>query len=58
MISNVVSALIGIALFVTYLGFIVAWVKPIALAVISLGVVAMMVYDLILSLGSGDGAPR
>ena len=58
MISNVVSAIIGIALFVTFLGFIVAWVKPIPLAIIVLGVVAMMVYDLYLSLSSDSGGPH
>jgi hypothetical protein len=58
MISNVISAAIGIALVVLFLGFIVVWVKPVPLAIIAVGVVAMMIYDLILSLRSEGGGPH
>ena len=50
MIFNVISACIGILLFVLFLGTIIAWIKPIPLAIIVLGVLAMMIYDIILSL--------
>jgi|JI10StandDraft_1071094.scaffolds.fasta_scaffold605293_3 uncharacterized protein YsxB (DUF464 family) len=49
MISDIICAAIGIVLFVSFLGIIVWWVKPLPLAIIALGVVGMMVYDLVLS---------
>ncbi len=58
MISNVISAIIGLALFVAFLGIIVVWVKPIPFAIIVLGVIAMVVYDLFLSLSSDSGGPH
>jgi hypothetical protein len=50
MIFNVICAGIGITLFVLFLGTIIVWVKPIPFAIIVIGVVAMMIYDLVLSL--------
>lgn len=49
MISDIVCAGIGVALFVVFLGIIVWWVKPVPLTIIAIGVVAMMVYDIVLS---------
>jgi len=49
MISDIICAAIGTVLFVSFLGIIVWWVKPLPLAIIALGVVAMMIYDLVLS---------
>ena len=42
MIFNVISACIGILLFVLFLGTIIAWIKPIPLAIIVLGVLAAL----------------
>lgn len=54
MISDIICAAIGIVLFVAFLGIIVWWVKPLPLAIIALGVVGMMVYDLVLSIRQAD----
>jgi len=50
MISDIICAAIGIVLFVAFLGIIVWWVKPLPLAIIVLGVLAMMIYDIVLSI--------
>lgn len=49
MITNVICASIGVALFVAFIGIIVWWVKPIPLAIIVAGVIAAMIYDVVLS---------
>jgi len=49
MIATIICAGIGILLFVLFLGTIVLWVKPIPLAIIVIGVVAAMVYDIVLT---------
>ena len=49
MIADILCAAIGVLLFVLYLGTIVLWVKPIPLAIIVIGVVAAMIYDVVLT---------
>ncbi|WP_162915236.1 hypothetical protein [Desertibaculum subflavum] len=49
MITNIICAAIGIALFVAFIGTIVWWVKPIPLAIIAAGVIVAMIYDVVLS---------
>ena len=49
MIANILCAGIGIALFVLFIGTILVWIKAIPLIIIVLGVIAAMVYDVILS---------
>ncbi len=49
MISDIICAAIGMALFIAFLGIVVWWVKPIPLTIIVIGVVMMMIYDVVLS---------
>ena len=49
MTETIICAGIGIILFVLFLGTIVVWVKPVPLAIIVIGVVAAMVYDIVLT---------
>lgn len=49
MIADILCASVAILLFVLYIGTIVVWVKPIPLAIIVVGVVAAMIYDVVLT---------
>ena len=47
MMMTLITGLIGIALFVAFLGFLIVWVPAPPLIVIVLGVTALLVYDFV-----------
>jgi hypothetical protein len=51
MTANFVTGVIGIAMLMTFLGIMLWWVKAIPLIIIVVGVVALLVYDFLQSLG-------
>jgi hypothetical protein len=53
--TNLVTAVIGIVVVSAFLGFLVWWLKSIPLTIIMLGVIAMMVWDVVGTLRSGNG---
>jgi hypothetical protein len=53
--TNLVTAIIGIVVVSAFLGFLVWWLKSIPLTIIMLGVIAMMVWDVVGTLRSGNG---
>ena len=55
--STIVTGLIGIALIVTFLGFMVVWVKALPLIVIVVGVLSLLVYDFWLSVRGEANSP-
>ena len=52
--TNIIAGIIGIAGVCAYLGFLLVWVKAIPLIIICLAVLALLVYDFIQSLSTGD----
>jgi hypothetical protein len=52
-----ITGLIGIAMLVAFLGILVWWIKALPLAIIVVGVVLLMVYDLVRTLRYGEGGP-
>jgi hypothetical protein len=54
MITALITGLIGIAMLVAFLGFMVVWVKAIPLIIIVVGVVALLVYDFVQTLRAGE----
>lgn len=55
--TNLITGLIGLALVLTFLGILVAWIKAIPLIIIVVGVMILVVIDFVRSLRS-NGAPR
>jgi hypothetical protein len=49
-----ISGIIGIAMLVTFLGFMVWWVPAPPLIVIMVGVVLLLIYDFIQTLRNGE----
>ncbi|WP_440636895.1 hypothetical protein ACSHT2_23740 [Bradyrhizobium sp. PUT101] len=56
--TNLITGLIGLALMMTFLGFLVVWIKAIPLIVIVVGVVILAVIDFVHSLRTTNGMPR
>ena len=56
--TNLITGLIGLALMMTFLGILVAWIKAIPLIVIVVGVVILAVIDFVQSLRTTNGMPR
>lgn len=56
--TNLITGLIGLALMMTFLGFLVVWIKAIPLIVIVVSVVILAVVDFIHSLRTTNGTPR
>ena len=48
--TNFVTGIIGIALLIIFMGFMLVWVKALPLIVICLVVFALLIYDFYLSL--------
>ncbi len=55
--SNIVGAIIGLALVSAFLGTMVWWLKSVPLTIIVLGVVALMIVDIVKSLREINDAP-
>jgi hypothetical protein len=51
--TNLVTGLIGIAMVVVFMGFMLVWVKAPPLIIICLVVLALLVYDFYLTLRTG-----
>ncbi|ULK95309.1 hypothetical protein [Bradyrhizobium sp. I71] len=56
--TNLITGLIGLALMMTFLGFLVVWIKAIPLIVIVVGVVILAVVDFVQSLRTTNGTLR
>ena len=54
MLTALITGIIGIALLVAFLGFMVVWVKAIPLIIIVVVVVALLVYDFVQTLRAGE----
>ena len=54
MITALITGLIGIAMLVAFLGFMVIWVNAIPLIIIVVVVVALLVYDFVQTLRAGE----
>jgi hypothetical protein len=54
MIMALITGLIGIAMVVTFLGFMVWWVKALPIIIIVVGVMALLVYDFVQTVRSGE----
>jgi hypothetical protein len=58
MISNLIAGAIGIAMVMTFLGFMVVWVPAPPLIIIIVGVMALLVYDFVQTLRFGENYHR
>ena len=57
--TNLITGIIGLAMVITFLGFMVIWVKAIPLIIIVVGVMVLAVFDFVQSLRmGGNGAGR
>ena len=57
--TNFVTGVIGIAMLVIFLGFMVWWVKALPLIIIIVGVLLLLLYDFVRTLRFGaNGASR
>ena len=52
-----VTGLVGIAMLVAFLGFLVWWIKDLPFTMIVVGVVLLVVYDFVRTLRYGDSGP-
>ena len=52
-----VTGLVGIAMLVAFLGFLVWWIKDLPFTIIVVGVVLLVVYDFVRTLRYGDSGP-
>jgi hypothetical protein len=53
---NLITGVIGICIFIAFVGTMVLWLKSVPLTIIVLGVVALAVYDLFISLKEMNGS--
>jgi hypothetical protein len=51
---TLVTGIIGIALLVAFLGIMVWWIRALPMIIIVVAVVAMLLYDFVQTLRSGD----
>jgi hypothetical protein len=58
MISNLIAGVIGIAMVMTFLGFMIVWVPAPPLIIIVVSVMALLVYDFVMTLRFGDNYHR
>jgi len=54
MITALITGLIGIAMLVGFLGFMLIWVKAIPLIIIVVLVVGLLIYDFVQTLRAGE----
>ncbi len=53
--TNAITGVIGIAMIITFMGFMLVWVKALPLIVICLLVFALLIYDFYLSVRDRQG---
>ena len=59
MMMTLITGLIGIAMFATFMGIMVWWVKALPLIIIVVGVLALLIYDFVQELrAASNGAAR
>jgi L-asparagine transporter-like permease len=58
MTTMLISGVIGIGMFMAFLGFLIVWVPAPPLIVIVCGVTALLIYDFIGELRSARNQPR
>ena len=58
MISTLIAGVIGIAMVVVFLGIMIVWVPAPPLIIIIVGVMALLVYDFVMTLRFGDNYHR
>ncbi|WP_156041767.1 hypothetical protein [Bradyrhizobium sp. URHD0069] len=56
--TNLITGIIGLGLVMTFLGFMVVWVKEIPLIIIVVGVMILAVTDFVQSMRAANGAHR
>ncbi|HEY6382863.1 MAG TPA: hypothetical protein VIY07_13790 [Pseudolabrys sp.] len=54
MLTTLITGIIGIAMVVAFLGFMLVWVKAVPLIIIVIVAVALLVYDFIQTLRAGE----
>ena len=54
MLTALITGIIGIAMVVAFLGFMLVWVKAVPLIIIVIVAVALLVYDFIQTLRAGE----
>ena len=52
-----VTGLVGIAMLVAFLGFLVWWIKDLPFTIIVVAVVLLVVYDFVRTMRYGDSGP-
>lgn len=52
--ANLMTGIVGIVVVSAFLGFLMWWLKSIPLAVIMLGVIGLMIYDVVSTLRTGS----
>ena len=52
---TLLTGLVGIAMVVAFLGFLVWWIKEVPFTIIVVGVLLLLVYDFVKTLLSGNG---
>ena len=53
---TLVTGIVGIAMLLVFLGFLVWWIKALPLTIIVVAVVLMLLYDFVQTLRYGDSA--
>ena len=54
MLTALITGIIGIAMLVAFLGFMVVWVKAVPLIIIVILAVSLLVYDFVQTLRAGE----
>jgi hypothetical protein len=54
MITALITGIVGIAMLVAFLGFMLVWVKAIPLIIIVVVVVSLLIYDFVQTLRAGE----
>jgi len=54
---TLVTGIVGIAMLLVFLGFLVWWIKALPFTIIAVAVVLLLVYDFVQTLRYGDSGP-
>lgn len=55
---TLVTGIVGIAMVVAFLGFLVWWIRALPFTIIVVGVMLMLLYDFVQTLRAGDNGRR
>ncbi|MDP3766433.1 MAG: hypothetical protein Q8S13_00315 [Dehalococcoidia bacterium] len=55
---TLVTGLVGVAMLVAFLGFLVWWIKELPFTIIVVGVVLLLLYDFVQTLRYGENGSR